>query len=84
MWIGGIYMIDENAIYELPTSRKDQPETIETLQRCRIRVTSIGKKSQAFFYMLVPLDSNYREKGFYAEYFEYLIRHGYARKVSND
>lgn len=77
-------MIDENAIYELPTSRKDQPETIETLQRCRIRVTSIGKKSQAFFYMLVPLDSNYREKGFYAEYFEYLIRHGYARKVSND
>lgn len=77
-------MIDENAIYELPTSRKDQPETIETLQRCRIRVTSIGKKSRAFFYMLVPLDSNYREKGFYAEYFEYLIRHGYARKVSND
>ena len=77
-------MIDENAMYELPTSRKDQPETIETLQRCRIRVTSIGKKSRAFFYMLVPLDSNYREKGFYAEYFEYLIRHGYARKVSND
>lgn len=77
-------MIDENAIYELPTSRKDQPETIETLQRCRIEVMPTGKKSRAFFYMLVPLNTNYREKGFYAEYFEYLIRHGYARKISND
>lgn len=77
-------MIDETAIYELPTSRKDQPETIETLQKCRIEVMPMGKKSRTSFYMLVPLDTNYREKGFYAEYFEYLIHHGYARKISND
>lgn len=67
-------MIDFNAKYLVPMSRLDKPENEEELVECTIKHTSKP------FEMICTCEG-YRSKGFYIEYFEYLLKKGYAKKI---
>jgi hypothetical protein len=67
-------MLDFNCKYLVPMSKVTDPEDVESLVECSIKQ---GHKP----FELVCVRGGYRSKGFYTDYFEYLVKTGYAKKI---
>jgi hypothetical protein len=67
-------MVDFNCHYLVPMSKVSDSENVESLVECTIKQ---GHKP----FEMVCVCEGYRSKGFYTEYFEYLIKTGYAKKI---
>ena len=68
-------MLDFNCKYIVPMSKVTDPETVETLVEC------IVKQGHNPF-TIICTSEGYRSKGFYTDYFEYLLKQGYAKKIN--
>ena len=66
--------LDFNSEYLVPMSRLDNPESEEELVECAIRQ---GHKP----FEMGCFREGYRTKRFYKQYFDHLVKKGYARKV---
>lgn len=65
-------MLDFNCKYLVPMSKVTDLENVESLVECSIKQ---GHKP----FELICTCAGYRSKGFYVEYFEYLIKTGYIK-----
>lgn len=67
-------MLDFNCKYLVPMSKVTDPENAESLVECSIKQ---GHKP----FEMICVCEGYRSKGFYTDYFEYLVKTGYAKKI---
>lgn len=68
-------MLDFNCKYLVPMSKVTDPENVESPVECTIKQ---GHRP----FELICTSEGYRSKGFYINYFVYLLQTGYAKKIS--